>query len=93
MTFIITANDLEGIIPALRSRFDPITFGSPTKDDQLRMMKEMIVRCKAILDKEGVSVEEMRVLAELVKQNFPDFRRVMKLWTATLNMVKLMLAY
>lgn len=79
VTFIITANDLEGIIPALRSRFDPITFGSPTKDDQLRMMKEMIVRCKAILDKEGVPVEEMRVLAELVKQNFPDFRRVMKL--------------
>lgn len=79
VTFIITANDLEGIIPALRSRFDPITFGSPTPEDERRMMKEMIIRCKTILDKEGIPVEEMRVLAELVKHNFPDFRRVMKL--------------
>lgn len=79
ITFIITANNLEGIIPALRSRFDPITFGSPTKEDQIRMMKEMIIRCKEILDNEGVEVEEMKALVELVRQNFPDFRRVMKL--------------
>ena len=77
-TFILTANNLEGIIPALRSRFDPIQFGSATKEDEVRMMKEMIVRSKAILDHEGVPVTEMRVLAALVKQNFPDFRKTIK---------------
>lgn len=79
ITFLITANDLEGIIPALRSRFDPITFGQASDDDKLRMMKEMIIRCEKILQHENIPVEERRVLAELVKQNFPDFRRVMKL--------------
>lgn len=78
-TFIITANNINGIIPALQSRCRVIQFGQPTEADKLNMMKQMIHRAVAILKHEGIALEEPKVLAALVKQNFPDFRKTLSL--------------
>lgn len=78
VTFIVTANDINGIHNALHSRFTPIEFGIASREDTVAMMKQGIQRCKAILDNEGIPCEDMRVLASLVKQNFPDMRRTIK---------------
>ena len=74
-SIIITANNADGIIDPLKSRSRVIEFGSATNVDKVNMMKSMIVRCKTILENEGVAIENMQVLASLVKKNFPDFRR------------------
>lgn len=78
-TFIITANNLDGIITHLRSRMQVIKFGIPTRDDTISMMKEMIVRCIEICKNEDIQVSEPKVLAALVKKNFPDFRKTVGL--------------
>lgn len=77
-SIIITANNLEGIIKPLRSRANVIQFGSPTQEDTRTMMKEMIVRCMAICENEGIEVQDRKVIAALVKKNFPDFRETIK---------------
>lgn len=74
-TFIITANNINGIIEALQSRCRVIQFGQATQADQLSMMKQMIQRSMKILENENVPVEDTKVLAALVKKNFPDFRK------------------
>lgn len=74
-TFIITANDLGGIIPALQSRCRVIQFGKADQSDKVNMMKQMIVRAEAICDAENIEVEDRKVIAALVKKNFPDFRK------------------
>lgn len=79
-SIIMTANDLEGIIPPLRSRANVIKFGVPTHEDTIQMMREMIIRSKAICEHENITLGEkgINVLAELVKRNFPDFRSTVK---------------
>lgn len=74
-SIIITANNADGIIDPIKSRSRVIEFGKATKQDQVSMMREMITRCLTILEKEGVQVEDKKVIATLVKNNFPDFRR------------------
>ncbi|QPB12303.1 replication factor C small subunit / DNA polymerase clamp loader subunit [Providencia phage PSTCR6] len=76
---IITANDLDGILPALRSRCRVIQFGKPTDADKLEMMKQMILRCEGICELENIKVEDRKVIASLVKDNFPDFRKCINL--------------
>lgn len=75
---IITANDLSAIINPLKSRCQVIKFGAPSQEDQISMMKQMIQRCMDICNHEGINVENPRVLAQLVKKNFPDFRETVK---------------
>lgn len=72
---IITANNLEGIIKPLRSRARVIKFGSPDAEESKTMMKKMILRCIDICDNEKIEVEDKKVIAMLVKKNFPDFRK------------------
>lgn len=72
---IITANNIDGIITPLQSRCRVIKFGEATPTDQTNMMKEMIHRAVAICKNEEVVVEDLKVIAALVKQNFPDFRK------------------
>ena len=73
-SLIITANNLDGIREAIRSRSRVIKFGQPTAEDSVQMMREMIQRSMEICKNEGIVVEEPKVLAALVKKNFPDFR-------------------
>lgn len=72
---IITANNLEGIITPLQSRARVIKFGSPNDTDKLEMMKQMILRCEKICELENIEIKDRKVIAQLVKQNFPDFRK------------------
>lgn len=74
-TFIITANDIDGIITPLQSRCRVIKFGEATPADQMNMMKEMIHRAVAICKNEAIEVQDLKVIAALVKKNFPDFRK------------------
>lgn len=76
-SIIITANNADGIIEPLKSRSRVIEFGNATAQDKVNMMKEMIVRCRTILQSEGVKLEDIKVLGALVKKNFPDFRRTL----------------
>lgn len=79
-SIIMTANNLEGIIKPLQSRANVIKFGVPTEVDTRNMMKEMILRTKAICENEKIEIGDkgMNVLASLVKKNFPDFRETIK---------------
>lgn len=79
-SIIITANNLDGIIKPLQSRLRVIKFGNPTADDKKSMMRDMIKRTIEICENENINVDNTtkRVLAELVKRNFPDFREVIK---------------
>lgn len=77
-TIILTANNEDGISDALKSRAPVVTFGNATDDDKVNMMKRMIIRCLEILKLENVPVEDPRVVAALVKLNFPDFRKTIK---------------
>lgn len=72
---IITANNLEGIIKAIKSRASVIKFGVPNQTDTLSMMKQMVQRCLEICKNENIAVSEPKVIATLVKQNFPDLRK------------------
>ena len=72
---VMTANNIEGIIEPIRSRSRVIEFGSPTDEDKKEMMKQMIIRCMAICEKEAIEVKDKKIIAALVKKNFPDFRK------------------
>lgn len=74
-TIIMTANNIEGIIEPLRSRSRVIKFGTVTNEDHVLMMKSMIMRCVDICKEQSVKIEDMKVIAALVKKNFPDFRK------------------
>ena len=74
-SIIITANNADGIIDPLKSRSRVIEFGNATAEDKTNMLKQMIVRCKTILELEGVEVEDLKVVAALTQKNFPDLRK------------------
>ncbi len=66
--FIATCNYSNKIIPALKSRFQDISFKTPIEDDVLIRMIEM-------LDAEGVTFDP-EVLFAYVKQGYPDIRKI-----------------
>ncbi|HFG0931899.1 clamp loader of DNA polymerase [Klebsiella phage Marfa] len=78
-SIIITANDLDGIIKPLQSRCRVITFGSPSEEDAKSMQREMLKRCIAICENEGIVVEDRKVLAALVSKNFPELRKTINM--------------
>lgn len=65
--FIITCNNIELLSGPLRSRFQEFHFYPPTQ-------KQVIDRCKEILDKEKISYDELE-LETIVRYNFPDIRK------------------
>lgn len=72
--FILTANAINRIIPALHSRCSVYDFNTP-KTEVPALAGEFMTRLKGILDKENVKYDN-RVLAELIKKYHPDLRRV-----------------
>lgn len=66
--FIATCNYGNKIIPALKSRFQDISFKTPIEDD-------VIVRMIDILDAEGVAFDP-DVLYAYIKQGYPDIRKI-----------------
>ncbi|MBF84458.1 MAG: DNA polymerase [Acidobacteria bacterium] len=78
--FILTANYPSNLIKAIRdSRFTRIDFVTPEKHKK-ELMMQMIKRSLAILKNENISVDGdvKKKVATLVKNSFPDFRRVVR---------------
>ena len=73
-SFIFTCNYKNRIIDPLHSRCAVIDF-SLKASEKAQMAKDFFGRIKQILQSESVSFDD-KVVAELVKKHFPDFRRV-----------------
>jgi DNA polymerase III delta prime subunit len=72
--FILTCNFKNRIIEPLHSRFSNIEFRISPKDKP-RLASKLFERAIFILKEQNVNYEE-KVLAELIKKYFPDFRKV-----------------
>ena len=72
--FILTCNFKNRIIEPLHSRFSNIEFRINPKDKG-RLATKLFERAIFILKEQNVDYEE-KVLAELIKKYFPDFRKV-----------------
>ena len=73
-SFIFTCNYKNRIIDPLHSRCAVIDFNLKG-NEKAQMAKDFFGRIKHILQSESVQYED-KVVAELVKKHFPDFRRV-----------------
>lgn len=73
-SFIFTCNYKNKIIEPLHSRCAVIDF-SLKANEKSQMAKEFFSRVKNILSTENVEFQD-KVVAELIKKYFPDFRRV-----------------
>jgi DNA polymerase III delta prime subunit len=74
--FIITCNFINKIIePISKSRLKSIQFSVP-KDEQTEMMKQVILRLMTILKSENINFDP-KVVAQFVKLNFPDIRKIL----------------
>ena len=73
-SFIFTCNFKNRIIEPLHSRCAVIDFNLKS-NEKTQMAKDFFGRVRQILQSEKVSFED-KVVAELVKKHFPDFRRV-----------------
>ena len=74
-SFIFTCNFKNRIIEPLHSRCAGVDF-SLKNDEKRQMAGQFFKRIQSILVKESISYED-KVVAELVKKHFPDFRRIL----------------
>ena len=72
--FILTCNFKNRIIEPLHSRFSNIEFRINPKDKP-KLASQLFSRAAYILKEQNVDFEE-KVLAELIKKHFPDFRKL-----------------
>lgn len=72
--FIFTCNFKNKLIEALHSRLKYISFNIP-KEERRQIAGEIYQRAQWILDQEGITYSK-KVLQQLVKHYFPDFRRL-----------------
>lgn len=73
-SFIFTCNYKNRIIEPLHSRCAVIDF-TLKSNEKASMAKDFFIRIKSILQSEEVEYND-KVVAELIKKHFPDFRRV-----------------
>ena len=73
--FILTCNFKNRIIEPLHSRCSVIEF-KISNNDKPRLAQQLYKRVKTILNDERVEFDQ-KVVAELIKRHFPDFRRVL----------------
>ena len=74
-SFIFTCNYKNRIIEPLHSRCAVIDFGLKN-GEKAKMAAAFFKRIQSILQSESVDADD-KVLAELIKKHFPDFRRVL----------------
>ena len=74
-SFIFTCNYKTRIIEPLHSRCAVIDFGLKN-DEKASMASQFFKRLQGVLQSEKVEFDD-KVIAELVKKHFPDFRRVL----------------
>ncbi len=73
--FIFTCNYKNKIIEPLHSRFSVVDF-SIGRQDKASIAAQFFTRINQILEKENV-VGDKKVVAELIRKHFPDWRRVL----------------
>jgi DNA polymerase III delta prime subunit len=73
-SFIFTCNYKNRIIEPLHSRCAVIDFGLKN-GEKAKMASAFFKRIQSVLQSESVEYED-RVIAELIKKHFPDFRRI-----------------
>ena len=73
--FVMTANYPKKLSEAIWSRFSEIQFTIPAEERQ-SLAAQFYKRVLYVLDQEGVTYEKQAVAA-LIKQRFPDFRKVL----------------
>lgn len=73
--FILTCNFVNRIIEPLHSRCSVVNFKFSNEDKPI-LAKQFFIRATEILTKENVEFDK-RVVAELIKTYFPDWRRVL----------------
>jgi len=74
--FILTCNFKARIIPPLQSRCSVIDFVIP-RDQRQALAAEFFKRVRRILETEGVTDYDVKVLSALITKHFPDWRRVL----------------
>lgn len=74
-TFVFTCNDKSKIIEAMYSRCKCIDFAIKKAEHQ-DLMKQFFAATLKVLDTVGITYEKA-VVAQLIKQKFPDFRAVL----------------
>jgi len=74
-SFIFTCNFKNRIIDPLHSRCAVVDF-TLKNDEKTKMAGQFFKRIQSILQSENVEYED-KVIAELVKKHFPDFRRIL----------------
>jgi replication factor C small subunit len=74
-SFIFTCNYPERLLPELISRFPHIVFTLKEKD-KVTIMGAFFTRLKEILKKEEIQFDP-KILSEVVKRFFPDFRKTL----------------
>jgi DNA polymerase III delta prime subunit len=72
--FILTCNFKNRIIDPLHSRFSNIEFRINPKDKP-KLASQLFARATHILKEQNITYED-KVLAELIKRHFPDFRKL-----------------
>lgn len=73
--FILTCNFESKIIEPLHSRCAEINF-KITKAESAKLAKDFMVRVRGILEAEEIEYD-VKVLAELIKMYFPDWRKIL----------------
>ena len=73
--FIFTGNYVNRIIEPIQSRTTMVDFSIPLKEKQL-IMGQIMTRCMAILDREGITYDK-KVLSQFIMKLFPDFRKIL----------------
>lgn len=73
-SFIFTCNYPNKIIAPIHSRCSVVDF-TLKNSEKAKIAKEFFNRIKYILNTEGIDFDE-KVVAEVIKRHFPDFRRV-----------------
>lgn len=73
VSFALTCNHVQKIIEPIRSRCTCIEFVVP-QSERSEIAKQFLNRCYQILDTEKIDYDK-KVVAELIKRHFPDFRR------------------
>ena len=74
-SFIFTCNFKNRIIDPLHSRCAVVDF-TLKNDEKSKMAGQFFKRIQSILQSENVEYED-KVIAELIKKHFPDFRRIL----------------
>jgi DNA polymerase III delta prime subunit len=74
-SFIFTCNFKNRIIDPLHSRCAVVDF-TLKNDEKTKMAGQFFKRIQSVLQSENVEYED-KVIAELIKKHFPDFRRIL----------------